>query len=95
MKGKPENNAVARARPISAKVLPLKKRKGRGDDRFEKLEGLEQRQIGEADFFPLCCNRRVSFRVRASLRAASFAESSIDLGDKCPVPVFEKLGSAL
>jgi hypothetical protein len=62
---------------------------------FEKLKRLQQTQLGRAAAFPFFFNRRVSFRVKASLRAASFAESAIDLGDRCPTPVFEKVGPAL
>ena len=49
----------------------------------------------KSPFFPLRRNRRVSFRVNASLRSASLAKSAIDLGDRRPVPVLEKLGPAL
>ena len=62
---------------------------------FEKLKRFQQAQLGRAAAFPFFFNRRVSFRVNASLRTASFAESVIDLGDRCPTPVFEKEGSAL
>ena len=62
---------------------------------FEELQGLQQRQLRRPAFFPFFRSRRVSFRVNASLRAASFAESAVDLGDKCPAPVLEKVGSAL
>jgi hypothetical protein len=41
---------------------------------FEELKGFQQRQVGTAFLFPLCLSRCVSFRVNASLRAASFAE---------------------
>jgi len=49
---------------------------------FQELEGFEQGQLGGAAFFPFFRNRRVSFRVNASLCAASFAESAVDLGDR-------------
>ena len=49
---------------------------------FQELKGFEQGQLGRAAFFPFFRNRRVSFRVSASLRAASFAESVMDLGDR-------------
>lgn len=62
---------------------------------LEEVESFQQRQLGRPAFFPVLCNRRVSFRVRAALRAASLAESVVDLGDRCPIPVLEKLGSAL
>ena len=62
---------------------------------FEKSKRLQQTQLGRAAAFPFFFNRLVSFRVKASLRTASFAESAIDLGDRCPTPVFEKEGSAL
>jgi hypothetical protein len=42
---------------------------------FEKLKRLQQAQLGRAAAFPFFFNRRVSFRVKASLRTASFAES--------------------
>ena len=63
--------------------------------RLQKLKGFEQGQLGRAVLFPFLRNRRVSFRINASLRAPSFSESAIDLGDKCPIPVLEKLGAAL
>ena len=62
---------------------------------FEELKRFQQGQRGRAALFPFLRNRRVSFRVNASLRTASFAESVMDLGDRCPVPVLEKVGSAL
>lgn len=50
--------------------------------RFEELECLHQRQRRRAVFFPFFRHRCVSFRVNASLRSASLAESAIDLGDR-------------
>jgi|GEM_PF-4571953 len=49
---------------------------------LEELEGFQQGQLGRAAFFPFFCSRRVSFRVNASLRTASFTESAVDLGDR-------------
>ncbi len=49
---------------------------------LEELECLQQRQCRDAPFFPFCCDRRVSFRVNASLRSASRTESVVDLGDR-------------
>jgi hypothetical protein len=62
---------------------------------LEKLDRLLQRQLLRSDFFPVSRNRFVSFSPKARLRSASRAESSVDLGDRYPVPVFEKVGSAL
>lgn len=62
---------------------------------LKKLKYFQQCQAGRAALFPLFSNRLMSFRVNASLRAASFTESIMDLGDRCPVPVLEKVGSAL
>lgn len=50
--------------------------------RLEKLESFEQSQLARPVFFPVLPNRRVSFRVNASLRLASITESAIDLGDR-------------
>src|SRR5262249_52455029 len=44
---------------------------------------------------PLCCARRLSFSIKAVLRASSCARSSIEADDKLPVPVFDKSGSGL
>ena len=61
----------------------------------EQVKRLRERQLLLAGFFPLRCNRSVSFRVNSRLRMASLAESTVDRGDRCPTPVFEKVGSAL
>ena len=63
--------------------------------RPEKPQRVEEGYLGAALFFPCFRNRRMSFRVNASLRAASLAESCVDLGDRCPTPVLEKVGAAL
>lgn len=62
---------------------------------FEKPERVQEAQFRRADFFPFLCNRAVSFRVKAWLRSASFAESLVDLGDRWSRPVLEKVGSGL
>lgn len=84
-----------RTADFSERVAVEEEERGAAMAGSEEPERFEQGQFGDSFLFPLCCDRCVSFRVNASLRAASFAESSIDLGDRCPVPVFEKLGSAL
>lgn len=57
-------------------------------------------EFGEGEGFslfgePFCCNRRLSLSIKAVLRSASFARSSVEADDKLPTPVFEKLGSGL
>lgn len=42
---------------------------------------------------PFCCNRRLSLSIKAVLRSASFARSSVEADDKlptghCPKPIF-------
>ena len=49
---------------------------------LEKIKRFEQTQLLCAALFPFFRNRRVSFRINASLRAASLAESAVDLGDR-------------
>ena len=50
------------------------------DAAFLRKIGLHTLDVG---FFPLRCNRSVSFRVNSRLRAASLAESAVDRGDRC------------
>ena len=61
----------------------------------EQVKRRRERQFLLAGFFPLRRNRSVSFRVNSRLRTPSLAESAVDRGDRCPTPVFEKVGSAL
>ena len=58
-------------------------------NRFSEGQGLE------AEAFLVRCARFSSFRVSSMLCATSFARSSVDVDDKLPIPVFEKLGSGL
>ena len=62
---------------------------------LQEAERRTKRQFASSDFLPLCCERSVNFRASSMLRSASRAESAVDRGDRCPVPVFEKVGSAL
>ncbi len=64
------------------RIAVVKKKRRAPVARFEKPESFQQGQLGCAARLPFFCNRRVSFRVNASLRAASFAESAVDLGDR-------------
>ena len=83
------------ASDFSKRVTVEEEEWGAAMARLEKLKSFQQAQLGRSVFFPFLRNRTVSLRVNASLRLASFAESLIDLGDRCPRPVLEKLGSAL
>ena len=62
------------------------------------LQEVEQFAEGELTFsagFPLALARSNSLRVKAVLRSSSLARSSVDVGDRLPVPVFDKSGSGL
>ena len=72
---------MANARPILGVSVEEKKR-GSPVAGFEELQRFQQCQLGRAALFPLFRNRRLSFRVNASLRPASFAQSAVDLGDR-------------
>ena len=56
---------------------------------FPKRQGLG---VGP---FPAFSDPVMSFRVMSKLSFSSFARSSVEAGDKLPVPVFDKSGSAL
>ena len=61
---------------------------------LQMLGNLEKGQRFFLEVFPLFLTRRVTFRIRAVLSTLSLAESSVEVGDSLPVPVFEKTGSA-
>ena len=54
-----------------------------------------ERQDLKVERFPALPDLRMSFGVMAKLSFSSFARSSVEAGDKLPVPVFDKSGSAL
>ena len=61
----------------------------------QKVQRFAQRQRLRAERFPALPDLRMSFRVMAKLSFSSFARSLIEAGDKLPVPVLDKSGSAL
>lgn len=61
----------------------------------QPIERLGERQCPVAECFPVSRARCSSFRVNSMLCSTSFARSSVDADDSVPVPVLEKLGSAL
>ena len=47
------------------------------------------------DGFPVLSDPLMSFGVMSKLSFSSLARSSVEAGDKLPVPVFDKSGSAV
>ena len=62
---------------------------------LEQVEGLPEGQGGVPELLPVAFTRSSRLSARSMLRAASAARSSIDVGDRLPVPVLEKRGSGL
>src|ERR1035441_7088829 len=62
---------------------------------LQMLDDFKKGQRLFLEVFPFLLTRRVTFRIRAVLSTLSLAESSVEVGDSRPVPVFEKTGSAL
>jgi len=76
--------------------IPVEEQKGSRTVKPAKLsQHFQQRQRLFLEAFPFFAARFVTFRIRAVLSAPSFTESAVEVGDRCPVPVFEKTGSAL
>jgi len=61
----------------------------------QKIQRFAERQDLRAERFPALADLRMSFRVMAKLSFSSFARSLVEAGDKLPVTVFDKSGSAL
>jgi hypothetical protein len=61
----------------------------------EILECLPKGGLYRPFLVPFLADCRNAFRIRAVLRATSFADSSVVADDRLPVPVFEKSGSGL
>ncbi len=61
----------------------------------QKIQGFAKGQDLGVDGFPALSDSLMSFGVISELSFSSFAGSSIEAGDKLPVPVFDKSGSAL
>ena len=61
----------------------------------QEIDGLGEGQWGGLEAGPVGRERCVSFRIKAVLRASSCARSTVEAGDKLPVPVCEKSGSGL
>jgi hypothetical protein len=71
-----------------------KEKRSRSMKPSKMLENLQDGQRIFLERFPLFPARLVTFRISAVLSTSSFAESAVEVGDRCPVPVFEKTGSA-
>ena len=61
----------------------------------QKIKCFPKRQGLDVGAFPVIADSVVSFRAISKLSFSSFARSSVEAGDKLPVPVFDKSGSAL
>jgi hypothetical protein len=61
----------------------------------QEIYGLLEREDFRLLCRPVARARRLSLSIKAVLRASSCARSLIEVGDKLPTPVFEKLGSGL
>jgi len=61
----------------------------------QKIQRFSKRQGLGVGTFPAFSDPVMSFRVISKLSFSSFARSSVEAGDKLPVPVFDKSGSAL
>lgn len=60
----------------------------------QELYGFSEREDLALLFFRLAAARFLSLSIKAVLRASSCARSSVEAGDKLPVPVLDKSGSA-
>ena len=61
----------------------------------EEIQGIAERQLSGTVLFPSLADSLISFRVMSVESFSSIARSSVEAGDKLPVPVFDKSGSAL
>ena len=61
----------------------------------EKIQSIAERQLFGTAQFSSSEDSIMSFRVDSMESFSSIARSSVEAGDKLPVPVFDKSGSAL
>ncbi len=89
-------NCVNNSAGDFAKSISVEEEKWSGTVTLQKkVQRFAERQGLGVDGFPALPDSLKSFGVISELSFSSFARSSIEAGDKLPVPVFDKSGSAL
>jgi len=83
------------ASQFSEGISVEKEKRGLSVEFLQMPNDLKKGQSFFLETFPFLLTRRVTFRIRAVLSTLSLAESSVEVGDSLPIPVFEKTGSAL
>jgi len=79
-----------------AKRVSIKEKERRGAMALkQKVQRFAEGQDLGVGGFPALSDPLMSFGVISKLSFSSFTRSSVEVGDKLPVPVFDKSGSAL
>jgi hypothetical protein len=79
-----------------AERISVEEKERSGAMTFQKeVERFAERQFSRSALVPSLSDALMSFRVISVESFSSMARSAVEAGDKLPVPVFDKSGSAL